>query len=80
MQNKKVFSFRQNDVSDTQSVMSCGRLFQSVGPVLRNQMTPLIIDCRVVLFRNILTPVILLGLGLGLGLGGQFISGGQNIS
>jgi len=25
-------------------------------PVLRNQMTPLIIDSRVVLFRNILTP------------------------
>ena len=26
------------------------------GPVLRNQMTPLIFDPRVVLFRNILTP------------------------
>jgi len=26
------------------------------GPVLRNQMTPLITDSRVILFRNILTP------------------------
>jgi len=28
----------------------------SLWQVLRNQMTPLIIDCRVILFRNILTP------------------------
>jgi len=34
--NQKIFSFRQNDVSDTQLVMSCGRLFQSVGPAAAN--------------------------------------------
>jgi len=40
MENKKVFSFRQNDVSDTQSVMSCGRLLQSVGPAAANARSP----------------------------------------
>jgi len=38
--NKKVFSFRQNDVSDTQSVMLCGILFQSVGLAAANARSP----------------------------------------
>jgi len=39
--------------------------------VLRNQMTPLIIDSRVVLFRNILTP----DHSVRVRVRGQFISG-----
>jgi len=46
IENKKVFSFRQNDVSDTQSVMSCGRLFQSVGPAVANARSPIYDDER----------------------------------
>jgi len=44
--------------------------------VLRNQMTPLIIDSRVVLFRNILTP----GLSVRVRVRGSIYFGGQNIS